>query len=333
MKQCPFCKANIEDNARFCLYCMRPLIAKEEIQPPPPKKPWWLIAAGALLLVLLALLIILAGGQDEPRGASTGSESSESTYPVTESAGASAQNTQSGTDTPPESGGEKRPALPSGSGSASQAQQTRPGSTVQNPAGNATSSALNSQGGSASEGAAGEVANTPPATPPQNPTTVPPTTQPQAPTTAPTAPEPTTAAVVYSYRAAQAYDDINANYSNSGNDIVITGVTQQSADGTYDIPAYIDGKRVMAITKLAFAGTNAKTVYVPATMKSIWNYAFAGCGLTDIYFRGNAVYAENKAFPDSLVAIHCSASCTDRDFNYYKTCAAGYGAVWEEWNG
>ena len=31
MKKCPFCDADIEDSARFCLYCMRPLTEKEQI--------------------------------------------------------------------------------------------------------------------------------------------------------------------------------------------------------------------------------------------------------------------------------------------------------------
>ena len=147
-----------------------------------------------------------------------------------------------------------------------------------------------------------------------------------------TAPETQKTEVVYSYRAARAGDDFNAQYQNAGNDIVITGIFQSSADGTYDIPSYIDGKKVIAIVANAFSGSNAKTVYIPATVKTIWNYAFAGCGLTDIFFRGNAIYTESKAFSGALT-IHCSASCSDRNFRYYKNCAASYGATWEEWNG
>lgn len=138
--------------------------------------------------------------------------------------------------------------------------------------------------------------------------------------------------MAYAYRLARTGDDYNAQYANSGSDIVITGISQQSSDGIYDIPAYIDGKKVIAIVANAFSGSNAQVVYVPATAKSIWNHAFAGCGLTDIYFRGNSIYAEGRAFPTGIT-IHCSASCSNRNFRYYKDCAVGYGATWEEWNG
>ena len=138
--------------------------------------------------------------------------------------------------------------------------------------------------------------------------------------------------MVYTYRAARAGDDFNAQYQNAGNDIVITGVSEPAADGIYDIPAYIDGKKVIAIVSNAFSSSNAKIVYIPATVKTIWNYAFADCGLTDLYFRGNAIYTESSAFSSSII-IHCSASCSDRNFRYYKNSAANYGATWAEWNG
>lgn len=270
MKKCPFCKADIEDNARFCLYCMKTLNEKEVILTPQKKKQWWPLVVGVLLILLLLLVVLVPGGQDMP-----GEESSSSTQPTgsetTESTDESTMPSQSEESTPLESTG---------------AQETQ-----------------------------------------QN------ITQPSETTPVPTTePDDTHTEVVYSYRVAQAGDDFNANYTNSGNDIVITGIVQQSADGTYDIPDAIDGKRVIAIVANAFSGSNAKIVYVPATVKTIWNYAFAECGLTDIYFRGNAIYVESKAFSGALT-IHCSANCSDRNFRYYKNCAASYGAIWEEWNG
>ena len=54
MKKCPFCKAEIQENARFCLYCMKPLVEKEVISPRKKHfKPW-----GLFFLVLGSLLII-----------------------------------------------------------------------------------------------------------------------------------------------------------------------------------------------------------------------------------------------------------------------------------
>ncbi len=82
-----------------------------------------------------------------------------------------------------------------------------------------------------------------------------------------------------------------------------------------------------------------KKVIVPSTVKTIWNNAFANCyNLTEIYFRGNSIYTESNAFPETskrngTLTIHCSANCSDRNFRYYKNSASYYDAEYEEWNG
>ena len=58
MKKCPFCGANIEDSARFCLYCMQSLTEKEQIPPHPKKKPQRWITAAAIAAVFLILAMI-----------------------------------------------------------------------------------------------------------------------------------------------------------------------------------------------------------------------------------------------------------------------------------
>ena len=63
---------------------------------------------------------------------------------------------------------------------------------------------------------------------------------------------------------------------------------------------------------------------IPSSVKTIWNNAFANCyNLTDIYFKGNAIYTESNAFPEKskrngTLTIHCSANCSDRNYRYYK---------------
>ena len=127
------------------------------------------------------------------------------------------------------------------------------------------------------------------------------------------------------------------------NAVVITGVKNASSDGKYMIPETIDGKKVVAITALAFCddsiSSTVKTVIVPSSVKTIWNNAFANCyNLTDIYFKGNAIYTESNAFPEvskrnGTLTIHCSANCSDRNYRYYKNSASYYDAEYEEWNG
>ena len=293
MKKCPFCKADIEDNARFCLYCMKPLNEKEVIPPPQRKLQWWpFVLTAVLLVVFVAVMMLLPRGNGNVPNASTGEESSS----TEQSAEGSTDSTQS------EDASQIGATTEASDLNQKPTQDQNP--TTQKPTENPTS-------------------ETKPPTP-----TIPDTT----PTGSTTAPESPKTEVVYTYRAARAGDDFNAQYQNTGNDIVITGISQPSVDGTYDIPSYIDGKKVIAIVANAFSGSNAKIVYIPATVKTIWNYAFAGCGLTDLYFRGNAIYTESSAFSGSIT-IHCSATCSDRNYRYYKNSAANYGATWAEWNG
>lgn len=316
MKKCPYCKADIESNARFCLYCMKPLNQKEHLPPEQKTKTWWPLAvAGSLLLVVLALILLIPGDPAEPSG-------TESTPSTQATEGIPDAPTESSTQ--PEETTASTIPQPTGTPTPTQPQAPKPGSIPIAPTEPTTPP---------TEPTTPAAPTQPPTTPPEN--TTPPTLPEELPeetvqeTTQPEEPE---AEVVYTYRAARTGDDFNAHYSNSGNDIVITGISQPAADGVYDIPSYIDGKKVIAIVANAFSGSNAKTVYVPATVKMIHNYAFAGCNLADIYFRGNAIYVETIAF-NSALTIHCAATCSDRNFRYYKNCAANYGATWEEWNG
>ena len=322
MRKCPFCKADIEENARFCLYCMKPLNEKEVILPTKKKRSWWPLALAGVLLVLLALVLFFPRENGNISSLPTGGVPSLNAPPsVPEQTPAPIpMPTPSPTPAPtPVSTPSPSPA-PTPTPTPKPTPEPTPSETPQ---------------------------PTPTETPVQTsiptapPTTVPPTTAP--PTTAPSTaapdtpaespvPEPPEAQAEYTYRTAREGDDYNAQYANSGSDIVITGISRQSSDGIYDIPAYIDGKKVIAIVANAFSGSNAKKVYLPATVKTVWNHAFAGCPLTDIYFRGSAIYAESKAFSGNLT-IHCSASCSDRNYRYYKDCAVNYGATWEEWNG
>ena len=66
MKKCPFCGTEIEDSARFCLYCMMPLGEKEQIQLRKKKKPQWLLIIAAIVIAFLILMIVLFGKQNTP---------------------------------------------------------------------------------------------------------------------------------------------------------------------------------------------------------------------------------------------------------------------------
>lgn len=61
MKRCPNCKAELDDNARFCLSCMTSLDEKEQIPPPVRKaRRWPLVLLSSLLLSAVLVLILFA---------------------------------------------------------------------------------------------------------------------------------------------------------------------------------------------------------------------------------------------------------------------------------
>lgn len=98
IKKCPFCKADIEDSARFCLYCMKPLDEKEVILPPRKKTPWWPLAVVVVLLAALtALMLSLPRGRNALPDQSTGGETALSTQTAettVETTGETTQDTQ-----------------------------------------------------------------------------------------------------------------------------------------------------------------------------------------------------------------------------------------------
>ena len=63
MKKCPFCGADIEDSARFCLYCMQSLVKKELILSHKKKKPQWVLIIAAIVSIILIFALVLFGSQ------------------------------------------------------------------------------------------------------------------------------------------------------------------------------------------------------------------------------------------------------------------------------
>lgn len=313
MNRCPFCKAEIEEQARFCLYCMKPLNQKETPPPLQKKKQWWPFVLLAVILVAVPVAILLWGNGQSPAPAEK--ETTQTTLQTEDTPETEIPDIQTGKT--------EQENIPQQEVVSPNTPQTNQGDTNDTPA--------------PPENTSPEPDPIQPETPTQDPVppageTPDPEITPDESPDDPVAPEIPTSQVVYTYRAAHAGDEFNAQYQNTGNDIVITGISVPAENGVYDIPAYIDGKKVIAIVANAFTGSNAKIVYLPDTVRNIWNYAFYSCPLTDIYFRSNAIYAERNAFSGSLT-IHCSATCSDRNFYYYKNTAPSYGAVWAEWNG
>ena len=330
MKKCPKCKAEIEEEARFCLYCMTSFEEKQTIETPKENNNRWLIIIAAVFVfVFISVGIFLSLKNKSPKNEkintssaiSTGSNSDIYDYDNSTALEQQKNEPQGGETSNFTSGSET--STPSKTASVTNSNNSTTSSTSQN---SGTNSSINST--------------------PANPTSSDDKTESGSSDNGSSTPEESaplqTETVIYDYRSAKYGDDFSAG-ANLENAVVITGVKTSAADGKYIIPETLDGKKVVAIMALAFCdaeiSATVKTVIVPSSVKTIWNNAFANCyNLTDIYFKGNAIYTESNAFPEKskrngTLTIHCSANCSDRNYRYYKNSASNYDAEYKEWNG
>ena len=240
MKKCPYCGAVIEENARFCLYCMRELENKAVFEKAPSfitkyKSMILSICVTALVtaLVTAAFLVIprlVPSKQAPPSDRDTDTEQAQTTPAV--------DSDTKDFDADFEDGGEEA-------------------DTDDTPSG-------------------GEVY----------------TWEDEG-------------SVTYIYRDAQSYDLISASDTASTglpveNAVVIMGIRTAAADGVYEIPEEINGKKVVAVMSGAFSDnvicSTVKKVYFPSGIHSVWETFEHNDNLTDVYFAGDSVVLDIYAF-------------------------------------
>lgn len=362
MRECPFCKAEIEDNARFCLYCMKPLVEKEVVSPTKGNRRLiWLLPILTVFLIfgILAAVLLMGNSQNDLPMADTtvptrSTDTEDSSAPAETGSPTATAPTQ-GTEPPAEDDPTQETKPPVEDDPTPPATEPTPCThkyllqTEEKP--------TCTQGGVRRFvcSACGDVKleNTPASGHQfQDATCLLPKTCKICQLTAGdalghsysdnicthcgdrqnTTPDPS---IRFEYHLAEAEDLGLSDYDNVNNEIVITGVRGESPTGEYVIPSYIDGMRVRAIMPDAFLASNAKTVIIGSAIELIWDYAFAECeALTDVYFAGEYLDLRDDAFPrrplEEKLTFHCSATCRNADRILYKNWS---GVRWEEWDG
>lgn len=373
MKKCPFCKADIEDNARFCLYCMKPLVEKETIASPKEKKRKWplLVAGVVFLAVLLCLLLSFCSGTEEPepiQDNSTVSTPQPEEFPDETS---ETVDKLPAVTLPQETSGETEPPQitePSTAPTTKPSENSNPTmSTKPDPSPEpeptqcdhnytltdlleptCTAAGFNAytcgKCGDSYQESISAAGHQYAAATCLSPKICKECGQMEGDPLGHSysdgacsrcnAPDDTAPTVIFEYRGVGPNDYFGYI---SESDIVITGVKSTTPDGVYEIPSHIDGKRVVGVISLAFSGSNARVVTLPETVIRVNQNAFAGCAnLESLYIKSDALFLSRSAFSVPLT-IYCSADCmVDDDLYgecYLKDIVRVYDAQWKEWNG
>ncbi len=309
MKKCPFCGAVIEENARFCLYCMKTFNSKVEMKSANKKNKRWLIILTALLLLLLSIIICILlfrkSGDTENKDYTNG------TTVATESTTSPDENILGTTDETPDTV----------TGSTGLNESNPPLSVEVITPDTNTNTNLSTDKATDNQ--------TVPSHPVTQPTTEGATNPPPKPTipdtTADNTPQQneTHEAVNWTYRNATTYDYYkNYNKIEAYDAIIITGFTNIPSNGIYDIPEKIDGKIVVGIDMsdsgaytFNSVGSTVKKVYLPKHLNKINGNIFSSCvNLTDIYIHGDYLYMVPSALPEksarsSKLTLHTTDDC------------------------
>ncbi len=347
MKKCPKCKAELYEEARFCLYCMTSFEEKQTIEGPKKSNKRWLyiIATVLVLVILLSCFFLFKPNKKE-------SLSINSTYSASSTNSISDPfNGNSDTSSQPQNiGSHSSNASAPTDGSQSQASSTDTDSITNNSSSNTTTStavtsstASTSSDNTVTSSSQSSAVSNSTSTVSSESASSSVSSDSTANSTASTVPDTEPKYTYIEATIENAYPNASVAMFAPENAIVITKVNYKEENGVYVIPDKIDGKKVAAIMPSAFSdpsiSSSVKSVTLPSTVRTIWNDAFKNCyNLTDLYIKSAVIEIFEDTFPEvskrnGRLTIHCTRDCRNFDFYYYRNIASRFGADYEEWNG
>jgi len=333
MKKCPKCKAEIQEEARFCLYCMTSFEEKQTIETPKRNNKWRLYRIAAVLVLLLVALIGIFflsrdtesnKPEDAPSHSSTGStlnssggnnsttsgeqqadgvEEGESSVTT----GDNQTQTTSTTDKPSVTTTTDSKPTSIGLQNGTTTKQTTAKSSERTTTHTTTASVSSQSSTTTRKTPTNSVSSGVATTEPVPTTTITTKMTTSRVTSNVTSSVPTVTQPPYNYveaTIANAYPTEYGSYVLRAPEdaIVITKVNYKEESGNYVIPDTIDGKKVAAIMPSAFSdpaiSSSVKSVTLPSKVRTIWHNAFENCfNLTDLYLKTETVGIYEDAFP------------------------------------
>lgn len=360
MKECPYCKAQIEDNARFCLYCMKPLTEKEII-PPQKKDMRWLFAVVGILLVIGFIWLLPDKKRPQIQDDSLATASSAPAM-VVPSVAPSAEPTVASTPEPTAA----TTATPTKGENTSATQFTteptgsltpRPTVSIVKPGASPTTTPTTKPANTPTSTTSPAATSAPTVFPTTNPTTAPVTTPSAKPTTAPTsapAIAPTTepvptyvweeeeTGIVYTYRQAVQEDVLGVPYEVTEDDVVILRVRGMGSRSSHAFPATVgDNKKVVALGEYVY-GKNIyesylvlrclRRLFLPNGLVAFHPHAITH-RLSTVYVcgeylaRGEVTDTDFNGIDPTFTKIYCTEACQDE---FGRKYAQSY--IWEAWS-
>ncbi len=293
MKKCPYCSAELLDDAEFCLHCMRQLKEKTAIESKKKKRYFLIAIIGALAAVLacgLIILLIKFGASREERDISSNAESAithtseniatdNEAAQIEDNSSYESASSEKGTQVEDGAGTQSgKPQKPVTNKNSSKDVTTINSATGDGESSNDNKPTVNSP--SSESGSSEVVGNLP-------------TEEEDATVETPATPTEPTVGGNEEDKATQVW-----SVKSVSGGVEITGIATKNASGNYEIPAKIDGKTVVGIGQSAFYYEQTlKSVILPNTLKYIDEQAFAYCdSLTSIKIPDSVTQIGNNAF-------------------------------------